>query len=220
MASKRAIYLKEHEAEQTELATKRLKSVNNESKQKNNLTHKQMNATGYFSQPNVKEYQKEIISHIFGKDAPKKKGRGTFFENEDEFREWALKYFELCINLEVVPTISGLCTYMNINRDTLYGHASNPNSMFYTVCRQAIDYCHFTLESGASESKINNVAYIFQAKNYFDMKDTQEVRVQAHTNQELNSPETLKALQEQKEKEVAKTPLEIDIREATFEEKV
>lgn len=217
MASAKYEYLTEHEAEREAEALERFEKqkTNGKSKQHGNTsTHKQLNSSGYFGQENVQEFQKEMVSHLFGKNAPKKKGRGGFFDTQEELDEWIEKFFSLCMRTQVVPTISGLCTYLKCNRQTLYDHANNPNSHLFESCRQAIEYCHVCLESGASESKLNSVAYIFQAKNYFNMKDTQEIQVQANGSQELNSPETLKALQEQKNNENKGKPLEIEIREA------
>lgn len=217
MASARYDYLTEHEEEQTAKTLEQLESQKDNDKgyqHGNACTHKQLNSSGYFGQENVQEFQKEMVSHLFGKDAPKKKGRGMFFDTKEEIDEWIEKYFGLCMRTQVVPTISGLCTYLKCHRQTLYEHANNPNSHLYESCRQAIEYCHVCLEAGASESKLNSVAYIFQAKNYFNMKDTQEIQVQANSTQELNSPETLKALQDQKASEAKGRPLEIEVREA------
>lgn len=212
-------YMEFHEAEQEAKTIERLEKTKDNGlggNHGNMHPNKQVNSTGYFAQPNVKEYQQEMVAHLFGKSAPKKRGRGAFFESEDELNTWIEKYFGLCMRTEVVPTISGLCTYLKCSKSTLYEHANNPNSQLHDSCRQAIEFCHVCLETGASESKINSVAYIFQAKNYFGMKDTQEIQVQASATQELNSPETLKALKEQKEKEVAGTPLELDMRDAVI----
>lgn len=212
-------YMEFHEAEQEAKTIAKLEKSkdNGLGPQHGNVsTHKQIMNSGYFAQPNVKEYQQEMVTHLFGKNAPKKKGRGTFFESADELNTWIEKYFYLCMRTEVVPTISGLCTYLKCSKQTLYDHANNPNSVLYESCRQAIEFCHVCLETGASESKVNSVAYIFQAKNYFNMKDTQEIQVQASANQELNSPETLKALKEQKEKEVSGTTLELDMKDAVI----
>lgn len=216
MASARYEYLKEHEEEQVAETLERFKkqTYNGRSKQHGNDTHKQLNSSGYFGQDNVKAFQEDMLAHLFGKEAPKKKGRGMFFDTREELDEWIYKYFRLCMDSNMVPTISGLCTYLKTNKQTLYDHVNNPNSPLHESCKNAVEYCHVCLESGASESKLNSVAYIFQAKNYFGMKDTQEIQVQANATQELNSPETLKALKEQKERESKGRPLEIEVREA------
>lgn len=177
---------------------------------------KSLNGTGYFSQDNVKKFQYAMLTHLFSKDAPRRLGRGSFFETVDEFKQWAFEFFQLCYETDTIPTISGLATYLKISKDNLYIHANNPNSPFSEACQQAIEYCHVALENGASENKLNSVAYIFQAKNYFGMKDTQDVQVSAvqHAG-EINSADTLDALREQKQQEL----LSIDAPTAKYVEK-
>ena len=218
MASPRSQYLKAFEKEFEEETIKQfeIQKQENHGNRKNTTIHKQMNGSGYFAKDNVKEYQKEMLAHLFGKDSGKKKGRGGFFESEEELNEWIGKYFTLAMEHEVVPTISGLCTYLQCARDTLYNHASNPSSPFYNSCKNAIDYCHACLESGASESQLNSVAYIFQAKNYFNMKDVQEVKVAPNQNQISNNSDTLNALKEQIHQQ--EPHKQIDMREAEYVE--
>lgn len=183
----------------------------------NNSTHRQVNGTGYFSQPNVKEYQTRLATHMFLEEPKIKKGRGTFFATVEDFQEELMGFIKLTNETEVVPTVSGLAAWLGCNRQTLFNHANNPNSPFHDLALRAIEFCHVSLENGASESKVNSVAYIFQAKNYFGMKDVQEVQVKP-TEGETNSPETLNALKEQLEKE-NKDHKEIDMKDATFVEK-
>lgn len=183
----------------------------------NTSSHKQLNNSGYFAQENVKEYQREMLTHLFSGEKKKKKGRGGFFETREELDEWLQEFFNLCISKEVVPTISALSTFLMCSRDVIYSHANNPSSPFFESCRNAIEYCHACLESGASESKLNSVAYIFQAKNYFNMKDVQEVKVAPNQGQISNSEETLNALKDQIQKQ--EPHKQIDMREAVYTEK-
>ena len=182
---------------------------------KNNTPQRQIQATGYFSQENVKQYQHEMVSHSFGKDAPKKKGRGTFFESVEELEEWITDFFDLCSRTEVLPTISGLACWLRCDFRTLLNHANNPNSPFCDACSKALAICHTNLELGASESKLGATPYIFQAKNYFGMKDEQQVTIGGTVNHELlNSVDTLNALRSQIDEEQK----QIDIREANYTE--
>lgn len=176
--------------------------------------NQQLNSSGYFAQDNVKQYQEEMLTHLFSEQGIKKMGRGTFFTDEVSMGKYIIEYFHIAMDANVVPTISALCTYLHIDRQTLLNYANNQNSPYYNVARSAVDYCHSCLETGASESKLNSVAYIFQGKNYFGMKDTTDVNVNALSNQQVNSTETLNALQEQKDKEASLQRPQIEIREA------
>lgn len=182
---------------------------------KNNTPQKKIQGSGFFSQDNVKEFQREMVSHSFGKDAPKKKGRGTFFETPEELQEWITDYFDLCSRTEVLPTVSGLACWLKCNHTTILSHAGNPNSPFCELCSQAVALCHSSLELGASEAKLGATPYIFQAKNYFGMKDEQQVTIGGTVNHELlNTTDSLNALRSQINEEQA----QIDMKEAVWHE--
>lgn len=174
----------------------------------NNTRQGLVQKSGYCSQDNVKEYEHALVTHSFGKNAPKKKGRGTFFETVEEFDEWAIEFFDLCARLEIVPTISGLCCWLKVNRNQIQVHANNPNSIFYESCKQAIDICHNVLEAGATEMKFSTQAYVFQAKNYYGLKDTQDLNLGVSTGNSIVNNDSLDALQKQRENELKMTSIE------------
>ena len=182
---------------------------------KNNTPQKQVQGTGFFSQENVKQYQQEMVAHSFGKTAPKKTGRGTFFDSVEELEEWISDFFNLCARTEVLPTVSGLACWLKCSTNTLVNHAQNPNSPFCETCSQALAICHNSIELGASESKLGSVPYIFQAKNYFGMKDEQQISIGGTVNHELiNSADSLEALRSQ----INAEQKQLDVREATYTE--
>jgi hypothetical protein len=181
---------------------------------KNNSPHKQVQGSGFFSQDNVKQYQQEMVTHSFGKDAPKKKGRGSFFESTEECEEWIKDFFDLCSRTDILPTVSGLACWLKCSVHTILNHANNPNSPFCDICSQALAICHSSIEVGASESKLGSVPYIFQAKNYFGMKDEQQVTIGGTVNHELiNSTDSLNALRSQINEEK-----QIEMQEAVWHE--
>ena len=182
---------------------------------KNNTPQKQLQGTGFFAQENIKEYQHEMVTHSFGKDAPKKIGRGSFFESVEECEQWIMDFFDLCSRTEVLPTISGLACWLRCDYTTILKHAQNPNSPFCETCSKAIAICHANIELGATESKLGATPYIFQAKNYFGMKDEQQISIGGTVNHELlNSPDSLNALRSQIEEEQK----QLDVREANYTE--
>jgi len=186
----------------------------NNGNHKNNSKQKQVQGSGFFSQDNVKEYQREMVTHSFGKDAPKKKGRGSFFESTEECEEWISDFFNLCARTEILPTVSGLACWLKCSTQTIINHASNPNSPFCEACSQALAICHSSLEIGASEAKLGATPYIFQAKNYFGMKDEQQVTIGGTVNHELiNSTDSLNALRSQINEEK-----QIEMQEAVWHE--
>jgi len=179
---------------------------------------RKLEKTGFFGQENVQEYHNQIVTHLFKDKKKTSMGRGTFFDTPDELSEWMCEYFELCSKTAITPTMSGLACWLKCSPETIRSHAHNPNSPFYELCNNALQYCHCTLETGATEGKLNSVAYIFQAKNYFNMRDQQEISV--NTNQpveQINNEDTLKALREQQEREQRVNAL-LEVKEASFED--
>lgn len=217
----RDAYLTEHHDKIVEVTKGRLNKMKDTKDTTANFKEAMVTKTGYFTQPNVKNYQRELSNHLFGKNKAVKKGRGAFFDSVEECDKWIQDYIELCIECEVVPTVSALATWLQCDRMTLFNHANNPNSPFHRSVRDIIDYCHACLETGASESKVNSVAYIFQAKNYFSMRDTTDIQVVASAQEQINTDDTLRALKEQvnRDNNNGEDVKQLEVREATYEEK-
>ena len=221
LKTKREIELELHKENREDILLNRInKGYNTErnGKRMNNTFHKNLQNTGYMSQENVKDFQKDLVAHCFGKTAKRKQGRGTFFDTREELEEWIADYFICLADHEMIPTVSSLACWLKCDARTIQNHAENPNSEFYEPCKEALAICHAVLEGGATESKLNSVAYIFQAKNYFGMKDQQEITVGTNIgNNQINSEDTLKALKEQKQKE-ALASVDVNVKEANYQE--
>ena len=89
------------------------KTIRQKKLEEHKKVREEVQGTGFFSQENIKEYQHEMVTHSFGKDAPKKIGRGSFFESVEECEQWIMDFFDLCSRTEVLPTISGLACWLN-----------------------------------------------------------------------------------------------------------
>lgn len=148
----------------------------------------------YLDNPNVKAFNKEIRERVFKKKCA--------FEHFEDVGLEISHYFDLCDTYSVIPSITSMCLYMGINRDTLYAHANNPNSKYSEILKEAINYCHSILEAGAFEGKVPAVPYIFTAKNFFGMRDDKNITVSPSTDSvSVNSSETMDAIQKQLEAE-------------------
>lgn len=97
----------------------------------------------------------------------------TVEELQDRFTE----YFELCIEEGMPPTIEGLALCSGWCRSTFYDIGEGKvNVQFSDTVKKAKDYvCNYDA-SMASIGKVNAPIYIFRAKNFYDMKDVQEVK--------------------------------------------
>ena len=148
----------------------------------------------YLDNPDVKAFNKEIRERVFV--------RKCAFDNFEDVGLEISNYFDLCDKHSVIPSITSLCLYLGIARDTLYAHANNPNSRYSDILKEAINYCHSILEAGAFEGKVPAVPYIFTAKNFFGMRDDKNITVSPSTDSmSVNSSETMDAIQKQIEAE-------------------
>lgn len=148
----------------------------------------------YLDNPSVKAFNKELRNRAFVKKCA--------FEHFEDVGLEINHYFDLCDTHSVIPSITSLCLYLGIARDTLYAHANNPNSPYSDTLKQAISYCHSILEGGAFEGKVPAVPYIFTAKNFFGMRDDKNITVSPSSDKQLtNSAETMDAIQKQLQEE-------------------
>lgn len=150
--------------------------------------------SNYMSQENVKAFSKEFMPKAIT-------GRPYKWDNVDELCKEIGEYLDLCTRTSVIPTITSLATWLHCDRDTIYNHANNPNSPFFGVLKNVINVCHSYLENGSVDGKVNAVLYMFLSKNYFGLKDDKNITVTPATNEPVNTPATMEALQKQIEEE-------------------
>lgn len=163
--------------------TKRGTTTNNKARQ------------SYMAQPNVKEFNREFVSKALT-------GRPYRWDSVEELGSEISEYFDLCERTDTVPTITALCGWLHCSRDTFYSHANNSNSPFSCILKNVLTICHTSLENGTIDGKINPVTFIFLGKNYFGLRDDKQITVTPTNDQpQLNSQETMSAIQKQLEEE-------------------
>ena len=171
----------------------RNQEVINKGTPKNSNLHKIID---YMSQPNIKEFNALIIDKSFDRLKTSNKGRPQIFASREECIEEVEGYFKLCYDYNILPTIASLALYLGFNRDSLYANMNNPMCDFSDVLKNAVATCQSMQELPALDGTLAQPTYIFNAKNYFNMKDTQDVNLSA-TNQPQTNPNTLNAIKEQ-----------------------
>lgn len=163
------------------------KSINNRSK------------NDYMSDPNVKEFMAEMNERAFGK---KSRGRPSSFSSIEQLEDDLDDYIDLCRRTNTTPTVASIALWLSCNRDTIYAHASNPNSIFSDTCKKIINMCHIALENRAIGNGMNSVLYMFLGKNYFGLKDDKNITISPTTSDSgANSQATMEAIQKQIEEE-------------------
>lgn len=157
------------------------------------------NKNSYMSDPNVKEFMKEMNDRCFGK---KSRGRPKAFSSLEQLEKDLDEYIELCGRTDTTPTVASAALWLDCDRDTIYNHANNPNSIFFGTCKRIINMCHVSLENRAIGNGMNSVLYMFLGKNYFGLKDDKNITVTPNIGDSgTNSQETMNAIQKQIEEE-------------------
>ena len=114
-----------------------------------------------------------------------KVGRPKIFNDVKEVEEKINAYFNYCEEKEKPYTMSGLAYYLGISRQTLVNY-SNQDQFFDTI-KKARDRVQMQLEENALSNKANSTFTIFNLKNNFDWKDSNEVK----TNIEITKVDEL-----------------------------
>lgn len=159
---------------------------------KNSSLHKIID---YMNQPNVKTFNALVTDKSFER-LKNNKGRPQIFSSREECIEEVEGYFKLCYDYGILPTIASMALYLGFNKDSLYANMSNPTCNFSDVLKNAVAACHSMQELPALDGTLAQPTYIFNAKNYFGMKDTQDVSISA-TNQQQNNTQTIDAIKNQ-----------------------
>ena len=114
-----------------------------------------------------------------------KVGRPKAFKSVKEVEEKINAYFNYCEEKEKPYTMSGLAYYLGIDRKTLLNYSKN-EEYFHTI-KKARDKVQMQLEENALSNKANPTFTIFNLKNNFDWKDSNEVK----TNVEITKVDEL-----------------------------
>ena len=152
------------------------------------------------SQPNIREFNALVVDNNFRKmrenSASGNKGRPQLFNSREECLEEIEGYFKLCYDYKVIPTVASMTTYLGMGRQYIYEIIANNTSDYSDILKNAIETCQSYQELPALDGTLSAPTWIFTAKNYFGMKDTQDVSISA-TNQQQNNTNTINAIKEQ-----------------------
>jgi len=160
---------------------------------------KALDKSHYLDDPNVKQFNKVLRA-----SGLEKARKPIKLESVEQTAEEINDYFDLCDSYSQLPSIKSLCLYLGISVSTYHNYLNDVDSEYGELFRAAIDYIHSIIEGGALNNKINPVAYMFTASNFYGMKDTKQVDITAvapsqHTS--MSSRESLTALRQEVEKQ-------------------
>ena len=171
--------------------------------------------TGYLTDENVVAVHTAVMRKGFTKI-----GRPTCFQDVDKLTDEISEYFELCASRKVMPLVAGLCNWLGVSYDTVADHAKNPNSPFYQPLKYALALTNELSQGAMVNGKLNPMAYMFLAGNYWGLHDVRQVNIQSGAISSAQSPaereDTINALKEEILKE-EQSELKATIIEADFE---
>ena len=126
-------------------------------------------------------------------------------ETPEELADRFAYYFQLCIQYNQVPTVEGLALVSNYERKSFYEISQGVfRDEFTPIVKKAKDYIAFFDANLATKGKIPAPVYIFRSKNFYGMKDTQDVQITPNVNQNIpdNADEIIKKLPERNQENV------------------
>ena len=140
---------------------------------------------------------------LIGNEKPK-----SVQELQDRFTA----YFQKCVDEGMPPTVEGLALVSGWCRSTFYDIAEGKvNVQFSDTIKKAKDYvCNYDALM-ATLGKVNAPVYIFRSKNFYDMKDVQEIKAgpTADVTKPQNEQDILNAMPELPESSSA-SPIVLD----------
>lgn len=106
-------------------------------------------------------------------------------DSDEEVKERLDKYFTLCIENDIKPTVTGMANALKISRFTLYDWKNGDTRGKTDNRTEIIGYYYGLLEELYEDymmnGKVNPVSGIFMGKNHFGYQDKQEVVVEPKT---------------------------------------
>lgn len=104
-------------------------------------------------------------------------------DSDDEVIERLDAYFNLCIQNDIKPTVTGMANALKISRFTLYDWKNGDSRGKRDNRTEIIGYYYGLLEELYEDymmnGKVNPVSGIFMGKNHFGYQDKQEVVLKA-----------------------------------------
>ena len=126
--------------------------------------------------------KKEDISRIIQESVQFFKRKPV--KTNEELAERLNEYFHDCVETGQIPTVEDMCLALGVTRNAVWtwenGVQTNPERA--AMVQKAKEILAAIDAKLVAEGKIPQVTYIFRAKNYFGMRDQQEVVLTPNQN--------------------------------------
>lgn len=126
-------------------------------------------------------------------------------DTPEELADRFADYFQLCIQYGRIPTVEGLAMVSGYAIRSFFDISQGVFKPDFTpIVQKAKDYISLFDSQMAQTGKIPAPVYIFRAKNYTGLKDTQDVQITPNVNQNIpdNADEIIKKLPERDQENV------------------
>lgn len=136
---------------------------------------------GKYNFPNAVEPEDKDVVHAVLSSCLHWYKRGEDKCNTDEeVRERTIEYFEYCISHSERPTVESYALALGHNRQVLnrWEHGEGASDAKRDIIKQAKEFLAAYDAGMVTTGKMNPVPYIFRAKNYYGMRDQQDVVIE------------------------------------------
>ena len=118
-------------------------------------------------------------------------------KSDEELCERLNWFFQTCAETNQIPTVEKMCLSLGWSRKHVFflisGEARGFTTMTGNILQKAKDLISSLDAELALDSKIQPVVYMFRAKNYYGMRDTQDVEISARPLVDQPDREALEA---------------------------
>lgn len=112
-------------------------------------------------------------------------------KSDEELEERLADFFTYCANNDVVPTVEAMWMYCGYYRGWAYdiesGRSKGFSSDTSVIVKKAKEFLSGYDAEMVATGKLNPVVYIFRGKNYYGLKDQQEVNLTANSSDDVNA---------------------------------
>lgn len=143
------------------------------------------------------EFAAKVMAH--GLDVLNLNPNGSKPQSPEELTNRFIAYFDLCTKNQIPPNNEGLALVSGYERKSFYEISQGVfRAEFTPIIKRAKDYIAMYDATLAQSGKIPSPVYIFRAKNFLGMKDTQDVQITPNVNQNVpeDAEEIIKKLPE------------------------
>ena len=103
-----------------------------------------------------------------------------FPKSDEEVADRLLVYFRNCYENKLRPTYEGMAFAVGVSADTWNNWAKKarddmPDGSRFKLAKRSRELMHIIESNQAMDYKMNPTLYIFRSKNYYGMKDQQEI---------------------------------------------